>query len=92
MSKAREFPFEPARRVTAREVGSARKAIAAKLGKERPRRGRPPKGEAEKYRAVSIRLHPRVIARVIDWAKKEARRRGVGYQTVINTVLLRASA
>jgi len=88
MSKAREFPFETARRVTAREVESARKAIAAKLGKERPKRGRPPKNDAEKYRAVSIRLHPKVI----DWAKKEARRRGVGYQTVINSVLLRASA
>lgn len=88
MSRAREFPFETARRVTAREVESARKAITAKLGEERPRRGRPPKGEAEKYRSVSIRLHPRVI----DWAKKEARRRGVGYQTVINIVLLRASA
>jgi uncharacterized protein (DUF4415 family) len=88
MSRAREFPFEKARRVTAREVESARKAISAKLGKERPRRGRPPKSEGEKYRAVSIRLHPRVIS----WAKKEARRRGVGYQTVINTVLLRASA
>ena len=88
MSRAKEFPFEAARWVTAREVESARKAIAAKLGKERPRRGRPPKEEAERYRAVSIRLHPRVI----EWAKKEARRRGVGYQTVINTVLLRASA
>lgn len=88
MSRAKEFPFEAARRVTAREVESARKAIAAKLGKERPRRGRPAKDEAERYRAVSIRLHPRVI----EWAKKEARRRGVGYQTVINTVLLRASA
>lgn len=88
MSRAREFPFETARRVTAREVESARKAIAAKLGKERPRRGRPPKGKGEKYQAVSIRLHPRVI----DWARKEARRRGVGYQSVINGVLLRASA
>ena len=88
MSKAREFPFEKARRVTAREVESARKAISAKLGVDRPRRGRPPKGEVDKYRAVSIRLHPRVI----DWAKKEARRRGVGYQTVINAALLRASA
>jgi uncharacterized protein (DUF4415 family) len=87
MSKAREFPFETARRVTAREVEASRKAIEAKLGTKRPRRGRPPKG-SEKYHAVSIRLNPRVIS----WAKKEARRRGVGYQTVINDVLLEASA
>jgi uncharacterized protein (DUF4415 family) len=87
MKKVKDFPFEAARRVTAREVEAARKAIEARLGKKRPARGRPPKGP-EKYQAVSIRLNPKVIA----WAKKEGRRRGVGYQTVINEVLLRASA
>ena len=84
MTKAKDFPFDRARRVTPREVEAARKAIEAKLGTKRPRRGRPPKRVTEKYRPVSIRLHPKVI----DWAKKEARRRGVGYQTVINEVLL----
>lgn len=88
MTKAKEFPFERARRVTADEVGAARKAIEAKLGVKRPRRGRPPKSTQEKYQPVSIRLHPKVIA----WAKKEARRRGVGYQTIINETLLRATA
>jgi hypothetical protein len=29
---------------------------------------------------------------VIAWAKKEGKRRGVGYQTVINEFLLKASA
>ena len=87
MSRAKQFPFDAARRVTSREVEAARKAIEAKLGKKRPRRGRPPKGK-EKSRAVSIRLSPRVLS----WAKKERRRRGVGYQTVINEVLLRVSA
>ncbi len=86
MSKAREFPFETARRLTAKEVEAARRAIEEKLGKPR-RRGRPPKGK-EKARAVSIRLNPKVLA----WAKKEAKRRGVGYQTVINEVLLKACA
>ena len=85
MAKANDFPFERARRVTPREVEAARKAIEAKLRTKRPRRWRPPKRVTEKYRPVSIRLHPKVI----DWAKKEARRRGVGYQTVINEVLLR---
>jgi len=87
MSRAKTFPFEKARRVTARETEAARKAIAKKLGTKRPRRGRPPKGSA-KYRAVSIRLSPEALT----WAKKEAKRRGIGYQTVINDTLLKASA
>ena len=61
MPRAREFPFETARRVTAREVAAAQKAIEDKLGRKRPRRGRPPKG-ATKYRPVSIRLHPQILA------------------------------
>jgi uncharacterized protein (DUF4415 family) len=87
MPRAREFPFETARRVTAREVAAAHKAIEERLGRKRPRRGRPPKGAA-KYKPVSIRLHPRILA----WAKKEAKRRGVGYQTIINEALLEVSA
>jgi len=72
--------------VTPAEVAAARKAIARKLGKRRPSRGRPPKGAA-KYLPVSIRLHPRVVA----WAKREAKRRGIGYQTVINEALIEAA-
>ncbi len=87
MKKVEEFPFERSRRVTAREVAAARKAIETKLGRKRPRRGRPASGE-EKYTPVSIRLHPRVLA----WAKKEAKKRGLGYQTVINDTLLQATA
>ena len=87
MTKPKQFPFERARRVTTKEAEAARKAIEQKLGKKRPKRGRPPKG-AEKYQPVSIRLHPSVIA----WAKREAKKRGLGYQTVINEVLLKATA
>lgn len=87
MPRAKSFLFEKARRVTARETEAARKAIEKKLGAKRPRRGRPPKGPA-KYRAVSIRLSPKALT----WAKKEAKRRGIGYQTVINETLLEASA
>ncbi len=47
MKKPREFPFENARRVTRAETEAARKAIELKLGKKRPKRGRPPKGEAK---------------------------------------------
>jgi len=46
--------------------------------------GRRPKTEKEKYKPISIRLHPLVI----EWAKEEAKRRGVGYQSVINETLL----
>ena len=87
MKKAKAFPFESARRVTDNNVRAARKAIERKLGVKRPTRGRPPKTE-DKYLPISIRLHPRVAA----WAKKEADRRGVGYQTVINEMLLRLAA
>lgn len=87
MKKSKEFPFETARRVTDKEVRDARKAIEKKLGVKRPPRGRPPK-TGDKYIPISIRLHPRVAA----WAKKEAERRGVGYQTVINEVLLKMAA
>ena len=82
MKKRSEFPFERARRVTDDEVKAARSAIAAKLGKPRASRGRPPKG-TDRYIPVSMRLHPKVVA----WAK----RRGIGYQTVINDVLRKAA-
>jgi uncharacterized protein (DUF4415 family) len=84
MKNSKEFPFEEARRVTKRELAAARKAIEAKTGVPRPPRGRPSKSDAEKYQPTSIRLHPKVLA----WARREARKRGVGYQTVINEVLL----
>jgi len=37
---------------------------------------------------ISIRLHPRVLA----WAKTQAKKKGVGYQTVINDILLKKVA
>jgi uncharacterized protein (DUF4415 family) len=83
MKNSKEFPFERARRVTKGEVKAAKKAIEEKTGQKRP--GRPKKAEPEKFKPVSIRLHPKVIV----WAKKEAKKRGVGYQTIINEVLLK---
>jgi uncharacterized protein (DUF4415 family) len=85
--KKKEFPFDSARRVTDSEVSTARKAIEHKLGVKRKSRGRPPKEEG-KFQPVSIRLHPKAL----EWAKKEAKRRGVGYQTVINEVLMKKAA
>jgi uncharacterized protein (DUF4415 family) len=87
MKRVKEFPFEKARRITEEEVRAGKKMIEKTLGIKRPSRGRPPKGE-DKFRPVSIRLHPKAL----EWAKKEAKRRGVGYQTVINEVLLKKAA
>ena len=87
MPKKVEFPFEKARRITPEEVMTAETAIQEQFGINCSRVGRPPKNEKEKYQAVSIRLHPQVIA----WAKAEAEKRGVGYQTIINEALLKLS-
>jgi uncharacterized protein (DUF4415 family) len=84
MKKQKEFRFENARRVSTKETSKFHKAIEKKLGAKRPSRGRPPKPASEKFEAISIRLHPLVIA----WAKNEAKRKGVGYQTIINEFLL----
>ncbi len=83
MNRIKEFPFKQAHRVTSHEVEMGRKAIEAKLGVKRPVRGRPLKG-LDKYKPVQIRLHPEALR----WAKSEAKHLGIGYQTVINQVLL----
>jgi uncharacterized protein (DUF4415 family) len=88
MAKAKEFPFKSARRVTDTEVKAARQGMEEKLGEKRRSRGRPPKDEEDRYSPVSIRLHPKVL----QWAKREAKKRGVGYQTIINEVLLKKAA
>jgi len=88
MKNSKSFPFEKARRISSKEVSEARKAIAKETGKKRRSRGRPPKPSKDKYQAIFIRLHPVVV----QWAKKEAKRRKVGYQTVINEVLLKSVA
>ena len=87
MRDTNEFNFDRSRRVTPREVETARQAIESKLGIKRPPRGRPPKG-LDKYHPVYIRLHPRALR----WARAQAQRRHIGYQTVINQVLLELTA
>ncbi len=85
MKKPKEFRFDKARKVTPEETEMFRKAIEKKLNVQLPKRGRPPKTEREKFIPISIRLHPEALARV----KKEAARQGVGYQTVINRLLMK---
>ncbi|MCY4321379.1 MAG: AT hook motif protein [Bdellovibrionaceae bacterium] len=84
MKNIKNFPFEKSRRITLRETISAKKAIEKKTGVKRRLRGRPVKG-ALKYVPTSIRLHPKVLS----WAKSEAKKRGIGYQTVINESLIK---
>jgi len=83
MKKKKEFDFSKARRVTPEETETFRRAIENTFHIKRPARGRPPKGP-DKYRAVHIRLHPRILV----WARAQAKRRGIGYQTLINETLL----
>jgi hypothetical protein len=71
MGKQKYFPFEKARRLSNKELSSARKAIEEVTGKKRNPRGRPSKG-ITKFRPISIRLHPTVLA----WAKREAKKEG----------------
>jgi len=79
------FDASKARRLTLRELEENRKAIEAKLGVTRIQRGRPKKPPLEKFLPVTIRIDPRVIA----WAKKEAKKRHIGYQTVLNQHLIK---
>lgn len=85
MRNSNEFPFHKARRLTTGEVEKHRRAIERATGKPRRSRGRPAKHPAERHLPVSIRLNPKALA----WAKRIARQRGVGYQTIINEALLR---
>ncbi|MEK7764966.1 MAG: BrnA antitoxin family protein [bacterium] len=82
------FPWHKARRGTPEEAEEARKAIEAMTGKPRPPRGRPPLPEGERAQSVTIRLSPRVV----EWARVQAAKRGIGYQTFLNETLERVSA
>ena len=80
--------FKRARRVTPEEHAGFRQAYINTYGKEPPMRGRPAKAPHLKYRDIHLKLHPKVL----NWARAEAKRRGIGYQTLINEVLLRNAA
>ena len=77
-----EADFKRARRPTPEERKMFHEAV-----ENFHKRGRPKKAFG-KYISVTIRLHPYVLA----WAKAEAKRRGMGYQTLINQKLLTQAA
>ena len=52
--------------------------------KRAPGGGRKPKKEDDLYVPISMRLHPKAFG----WAKAEAERRGVGYQSISNETRL----
>jgi uncharacterized protein (DUF4415 family) len=78
------FNWANARRVTPEEHARFKEAVE----NTRKLRGRPPKPTEEKFQRVNIRLDPRVVA----WAKREAQRKHIGYQTVLNQALLRLAS
>lgn len=84
MPKRKEFSIESDQRNTSQKVVDGEKDAQRQLSDYIYKTGRRPKTEKEKYKPVSIRLHPVVL----EWAKAEAERRGVGYQSVINETLL----
>ena len=83
MKREDKFPFERARKAKPAEITAFRKAYENTFGETPPRRGRPPKG-ANRYRDVHIKLHPKAL----QWARDTAKSRAIGYQTLINEVLL----
>jgi uncharacterized protein (DUF4415 family) len=63
-------------------ASSARAERAAKSGPPMRRVGRPPLGAAAR-RLIAIRIDPQVL----DAVRREAKRRGLGYQSLINNLL-----
>ena len=80
--------FKRASRATPSERKKFRQAYINTFGKEPPSRGRPAKALHHKYRDIHLKLHPKAL----EWARSEAKRRGIGYQTLINEILLRHAA
>ncbi len=90
MKKTETFPFERARHITTAEHRMLRRAYKNTFGKYPPRRrrGRPPKRMADKYRDIHLKIHPKAL----EWVKMKAKQEGIGYQTVINEVLMSHAA
>ncbi|MFA5975724.1 MAG: BrnA antitoxin family protein [Elusimicrobiota bacterium] len=80
--------FKRARRSSPQDRARFKTAYIRTFGHPPPRRGPLHKAPAERYVPTFIKLHPGALA----WARAEAKRRGIGYQTVINETLLRQAA
>jgi len=71
------FDLSKAKKISKERRQKLLKAAEVKLG-------RPLKPIEKKHKPISIKLHPDVY----NWAKKEAQKKGLGYQTIINETLL----
>jgi len=80
--------FKRGRKLTPQERTKFAKAYRNTFHKEPPRSGRPFKYADAKLVSISIRLHPAVLL----WAKREASKKHVGYQSFLNNYLLRLAA
>jgi predicted DNA binding CopG/RHH family protein len=89
MKSTKEFPFDKARRISAKELKAYKYAFKRKAGKfPQKRKGRPPKSKDKKYVPISVRLDPRALA----WLKKQAKLKALPYQTIINQLILQKVA
>jgi predicted DNA binding CopG/RHH family protein len=84
MQKSRDLSIESEQRDADRKVVAKKKSANQQLSDYIYHKGRQSKTETEKYKPISIRLHPVIL----EWAKAEAQKRGIGYQSVINETLL----
>ena len=79
-----EEQLKRARRVTPEEHARFHRAYINTFGKEPLSRGRPRKVPSELFKHVHMRMPPKLLART----KAKAKRLGIGYQTLINRVLM----
>jgi uncharacterized protein (DUF4415 family) len=84
MKKKTESNSDGWRKTTPEEKARFRKMALNTL----KRLGRPHLPPEVKYKAISIKLDPRIL----KWAKAEAKKRNIGYQTVINQELLKKAS
>ena len=80
--------FKRGRRITPEERAKFAQAYRNTFHKEPPRFDQPYKGADAKLKPISIRLHPSVLR----WAKKEAHKQRIRYQSFLNRFLLRHAA
>lgn len=76
--------FKRGRHFTSQKRGKFAEAYRHAFCEEPPHLGRPFKYANAKLVSVSIRIHPVVL----NWAKKEAHKKHVGYQSFLNEFLL----
>lgn len=76
--------MKAARTLTSVEDFSTESSVSSGEDAKPQRRRRSPRARGSRYTPIAIRLHPDVIT----WARTEGEKRGIGYQTVINEVLL----